>query len=158
MNALHIDGMVQKIVPALSDNHCDKKVEIHLRDILFTTEDMTRRVIITPHAHISKLCLSLTSVVARLKQPASESEIQDVRILPKLSAAIKIAFEDTENTAETASRISVVIEAQSDCLTGYGDPPNPHGDPLFISAPSKANLIDRSLQKEERRCVPSLIL
>jgi len=109
-NALHIDGMVQKIVPALSENHRDKKVEIHLRDILFTTEDMTRRVINTPHAHISKLCLSLISIVARLKQPASESEIQDVRIMPKLSTAIKIASEDTGNTAETASRISAVIE------------------------------------------------
>ena len=109
-NALHIDGKVQKIVPALSENHRDKKIEIHLRDILFTTEDRTRRVINTPYAHISKLCLSLISVVARLKQPASESEIQDVRIMPKLSAAIKIAFEDTESTAETASRISAVIE------------------------------------------------
>ena len=112
-NALHIDGMVQKIVPALCENHRDKKVEIHLRDILFTTEDMTRRVINTPHANISKLCLSLISVVVRLKQPASESEIQDVRIMPKLSAAIEISFADTGSTAETTSRISAVIERRA---------------------------------------------
>lgn len=109
-NALHIDGMVQRIVPALSENHCDKKVEVRLRDILFTTEDMTRRVINTPYAHISKLCLSLSSVVARLKHSAGELEIQDVRLMPKLSTAIKIAFEDTESTEETATRISTVIE------------------------------------------------
>ena len=109
-NALHIDGMVQKIVPALSENHRDKKVEIHLRDIVFTTEDMIRRVINTPHEDISKLCLSLISVVARLKHPPSKSEIQDVRLMPKLSTAVKIAFEDTKSTEETASRIFAVIE------------------------------------------------
>ena len=109
-NALHIDHTVQQVRPILDMNRPDKTIQIHFREILFTAEDMARRVINTPHRHISKLCVSLISVVTRLKQSPGEWESKDVRLLPKLSTAIKLAFDDMENTAETAARISDAIE------------------------------------------------
>ena len=112
-NALHIDYTVQQVQPFLDKNSPDKKIQTHFQEILFTAEDVARRVINSPHRHISKLCVSLISVVTRLKQSHGEWESKDVRPLPKLSTAIKLVFDDIENTAETAARISDAIEHRS---------------------------------------------
>lgn len=112
-NALHIDHTVGLLLPAFQEDFFNDVAKLYLHEILFAAEDLTRRVINTEHAHISKLCRSLISVTVRLGKSSSKAEDKDLKLLPKLATAIKIAFDNSQDTAKAAARISDVVEQRA---------------------------------------------
>ena len=109
-NAIYIDYAVKRLLAAITENQFDEEANQNLFEILTSAEDLIRRVINTKHTHISKLCRTLISVTVRLGKTAGKAEEKDIQLLPKLSTAIKVAFDGSERTAAVAAMISDAVE------------------------------------------------
>ncbi len=109
-DAFHIDWLVNQVLPAYQNNQIDQNLRRNLRELMLTGRDSLHRVAGTKFEYISELCKAMISVVNRLgKDPMNPSD-KDLRLLPELSTAIKVAFEDGEKAAEAAHDISAAVE------------------------------------------------
>jgi DNA-binding response OmpR family regulator len=109
-DAFHIDYLVNQILPAYQRNQIDTSLRRNLHELVLTTQDSLHRVAGTKYEYISKLCKAMISVVSRLgKQPQKPAE-KDLKLLPELASAIRIAFEDGQSAAAAAQDISAEVE------------------------------------------------
>ncbi len=109
-DAHHIDYLVNQILPAYQRHQIDTALRRNLHELALTAQDTLHRVAGTKYEYISKLCKAMISVVSRLgKQPQQPAE-KDLKLLPELATAIRVAFEDGESAAAAAQDISAEIE------------------------------------------------
>ena len=109
-DAFHIDYLVNQILSAYQRNQIDISLRNNLHQLSLTTQDSLRRVAGTKYEYLSKLCKAMISVVSRLgKQPQQPAQ-KDLKLLPELAAAIRVAFEDGQSAAAAAQDISVEVE------------------------------------------------
>lgn len=109
-DAFHVDYLVNQILPAYERNEIDPSLRRNLHELLLTAQDTAHRVVGTKYEYISKLCKAMISVVSRLGKTPHQPAAKDLRLLPELAVAIKVAFEDGEKAATVAQDISSVVE------------------------------------------------
>lgn len=109
-DAFHIDWLVNQIIPAYEDDRIDQNLRRNLRELMFTSRDSLHRVAGTKFEYISELCKSMISVVNRMGKSPQKPSNKDLQLLPELSTAIKVAFEDGEKAATFAHDISTEVE------------------------------------------------
>lgn len=115
-NAFHIDYLVKLILPAYQSEKIDISLRNNLHSLLITTQDALHRVVGTKYEYISDLCKSMITVVTHLSKSPQKPRDKDLRLLPELSTAIRVAFEDGEKAALAAHDISAAI-SQTDTAT-----------------------------------------
>lgn len=108
-NAAHIGYLVNQILPAYKEKRFDAQLRGHLRELLHTGEDVSRRLAGTRYGHVGKLCQALTAVTQRLARAMNFPAERDLRLLPELSTSISLAFEESRRTAEVAQQISDAV-------------------------------------------------
>ena len=109
-DASHIDYLVNKILPAYQSNQIDTALRRNLRELTLTTQDSLHRVAGTKYEYISKLCKAMISLVSRLAKQPQQPAGKDLKLLPELAAAIRVAFEDGQSAAAAAQDISAEID------------------------------------------------
>jgi len=105
-NAAHIAYLVDFIHPHYTGGEADKHIIQHLEDLRIASEDINRRLRGTSYAHVGELCLNMLDLANRIREHFKKPEAKDLELLPNLSSAIKIAFDQEKRTAELAREIS----------------------------------------------------
>jgi len=108
-DAFHIDWLVNQILPAYEANRIDQNLHRNLRELLMTSRDCLHRLGGTRYEYISELCEAMISVVNRLGKSPQHPDEKDLHLLPELSVAIRVAFEDGEKSATVAHDISTEV-------------------------------------------------
>lgn len=102
-----IAWLVERITPALQ-NGGDASLSGNLIRLLYVSEDLSRRLRGTRFAHVAELAMSLVGLATRIRDAPKNPDPTDIELLPKLSQAIKHAFDPV--SAETALEISKVVD------------------------------------------------
>lgn len=109
-DAFHIDYLVNQILPAYQQNQIDISLRDNLQELSLTAQDSLRRVAGTKYEYISELCKAMISVISRLGKQPKQPSTKDLKLLPELAAAIRVAFEDGQSAAAVALDISAEVE------------------------------------------------
>nr|CAX84113.1 Response regulator consisting of a CheY-like receiver domain [uncultured bacterium] len=102
-----IAWLVERIVPAPQKGG-DVALTGHLIRLLYVSEDLSRRLRGTRFSHVEELALSLVGLASRIRDTPKSPDPTDIDLLPKLSQAIKRAFDSV--SAEAAQENSRVID------------------------------------------------
>jgi hypothetical protein len=105
--------LVERIVPGLAYGAPDEATQRSLERLLYVAEDIERRMVGTPYAHVSELCRSLIGVTSRIIESGEFPAPKDVELLNPLAKAIQRGFDgDTDAIAHTAHEISESVTAK----------------------------------------------
>ena len=99
--------LVERIVPGLAFGGPDESTLRSLERLLYVSEDIARRMVGTPFAHVGELCQSLIEVTGRILEAGDFPSPKDVDLLRPLATAIQRGFSDSgDNVAHMAHKIS----------------------------------------------------
>lgn len=119
-NAAHLGYLVDQILPAYREQRIDRQLAGYLRELSVTAEDIGRRLTGTRYTHVAKLCQALLGVAQRLVRSARSPDAKDLALLPQLTSAIGLAFEESAHTAEVAEEISDTVAHAPKRASGAG--------------------------------------
>ncbi len=112
-HAFQIDYLVNIIVPMYEAGAVTSDVVRFLDRLLFVSEDISRRLEGTPHAHVGELCQSMVAVTGGVRKNPMSPMGQDLKLMPQLAKAIKRAFEPAEEAAALARDISQSVSRRT---------------------------------------------
>ncbi len=99
--------LVERIVPGLAFGGPDESTLRSLERLLYVAEDIGRRMVGTPFAHVGELCQSLINVTGRILEAGDFPAPKDVDLLRPLATAIQRGFSESgEDVAHMAHEIS----------------------------------------------------
>ncbi len=109
-HAFQIGYLVGHILPAYKEGAARTCAVEHLDRLLFVTEDIGRRLVGTPFAHVGELCESLLGVADNIRRKSYEPDPQDLKLLPQLAQAVERAFNPADRSAAVARDISQTVK------------------------------------------------
>jgi len=102
-----VTWLVERIVPAMVFGSPDESTIKSLDRLLYVGEDISRRMVGTPFAHVGELCKSLISVTQRILDAGDFPAHKDVDLLKPLAQSIQRGFDQTDDEAtRTAQKIT----------------------------------------------------
>lgn len=111
-HADQVQLLVERVLSALASNADEQQTLALLKRLLFTAEDIDRRMADTPYAHVSELCNSLIEVTGKVLAHATAPKPKDVQLLTPLAQAIRKGFDDSGAAiAHAVHEISASIAA-----------------------------------------------
>ena len=96
--------LVERIVPGLAFGGPDEPTKRSLERLLYVAEDIARRMVDTPFAHVSELCNSLIEVTGRILDGGDYPSPKDVDLLKPLAKAIQRGFDENDGEAARMAR------------------------------------------------------
>ena len=109
-HAFQIGYLVAHILPACKEGVARTGAVEHLDRLLFVTEDVGRRLVGTPFAHVGELCESLLGVADNIRRKSHDPNPQDLKLLPQLAQAVERAFNPADRSATVAHDISQTVK------------------------------------------------
>jgi len=105
--------LVERIVPGLAFGGPDEPTARALERLLYVAEDIQRRMVGTPFAHVGELCTSLIDVTGRILAAGDFPAPKDVDLLKPLAKAIHRGFDDSDGeVARAAHEISESVSTK----------------------------------------------
>lgn len=101
--------LVNKLVPDLQIKPGAADVGEMVGRLLYTAQDMSRRLAGTRYEHIGELCLALVKVAKELKGELPSPRRRNIRLLPELAKSIQLAFMAEGAVTHVALEISQAI-------------------------------------------------
>ena len=103
-NAQQVAFLVERIVPGLSVGAPDNTTSRSLDRLLYVAEDIARRMVNSPYAHVSELCNTLIGVTRRIIDAGDFPVPKDVELLMPLSRSIQAGFDESSDEAKAFAR------------------------------------------------------
>ena len=91
-NAFQISYLIDKITPLYVGGTATQDTSEQLEQLKFVSEDIGRRLKDSKYDHVSELCSTLLSVVAKICNKPKTPDSKDLQLLPQLAQAIDTAF------------------------------------------------------------------
>ncbi len=109
-HSVQINYLVDHIRPHYLMGMADEEEVVPLLDrLLYTAEDISRRLHDSSYTHIAELCTALVDLVTRIRENAAMPDEKDIKLLPEMAAAISRAFHPDERAVEVAHDISETV-------------------------------------------------
>ncbi|HEY9164260.1 MAG TPA: response regulator [Magnetovibrio sp.] len=104
--------LVEQILAKLAGDEDPESAQPLLENLLYIAQDIARRMVDTPYAHVSELCDSLIDVTGNILAHPGAGSIKDLQLLSPLSQAIRAGFDESSaEIARTVHNITASISA-----------------------------------------------
>ncbi len=108
-HANQISWLVDRINPMYLMGMADEEVVPLLNKLVYTAEDISRRLVGTRYDHVGELCQSMVDLAQRIQADPYAPSPKDVKLLPEMAEAIRHAFDPTSETVNVARDISRTV-------------------------------------------------
>ncbi|MBO32488.1 MAG: hypothetical protein CMM74_05860 [Rhodospirillaceae bacterium] len=112
-HAYQITYLIDRLIPQYVNGKAETDGYESLNRLKFVSEDISRRLEGSKYDHIGGLCRTILTVVKEMCANTKEPKLQNLKLLPQLSLAIKTYFHAGGDSASIARSISDSVQQRT---------------------------------------------
>ncbi len=109
-DAVRIYEIMQAILPAYAAGQVNDTIVVHLKHLVRTAQDISRRLEGTEKSHVAGLCDSLVSISENILANHTAPDSRDLLLLRDVSIAIYMAYGDAEQNRDSSNQVVELIQ------------------------------------------------
>ncbi len=112
VSAAEISTLVDRVQPYLELGAQNEQMIALIDEISELTEFIRARLKGTRYAHVSDLCQSLSAIIVPIRSGEGETNPKDIQLLPPLSQALLLGFDDSNPLVMTSRQIQERVDSR----------------------------------------------